>query len=124
MTKNLPYGKHFPDVALPKAQTAADGNDALRPHIASRMNPPAETLAQAGRDSRRAEHCYLPSEEEISALAASLDGDRGPAILALTVKMAHDFGTLDDEEIEMHARKIKAYGDDRYREGNQDRYHE
>jgi hypothetical protein len=87
-------------------------------HTASRMNPPAEALAQAGRESRRAEEreygLRVPTEDEVDCFAGAIGVDGRAAVIALTVSMAEGaLGTLGSEEIANLARNIQRYGDER-----------
>jgi len=84
-------------------------------HTASRKNPPAEALAQAGRESRRAyeRNFHVPTQDEEDRCILQWGTDEAATRLALGIHMAHTAGCLGEEEIEAIAKKIQTYGDDR-----------
>jgi hypothetical protein len=84
-------------------------------HTASRKNPPAEALAQAGRESRRAYGLRVPTREQTDALMAEWETDKDATDIALNVQMLYgqQFDTLREEDWRDLARAIQRYGDER-----------
>ena len=84
-------------------------------HTQSRKNPPAEALAQAGRESRRAYGLRVPTREQTDALMAEWETDKDATDIALNVQMLYgqQFDTLRDEDWRDLAKAIQRYGDDR-----------
>ena len=86
-------------------------------HTQSRMNPPAEALAQAGRESRRAygHDFHVWTDAEIDAFEWTWHLDDTACRIALNVQQVEAAAGRDVsmETIADLARAIQRYGDER-----------